>query len=255
MNRFRLAALAAFVLAAPGPAHAALNIFACEPEWAALAQELGGDKVTVYAATNGLQDPHQVQAKPSLIARARNADLVACTGAELEVGWLPALLQQAGNAMVMPGQPGHFAAADAVRKLDVPSQLDRAQGDVHAAGLTVPQFTQALQSALETFVRQPNVSVEVANYRPFFILGEVQRPGTYPYSANLTALNAVATAGGLTTSCSTVDCIAASGALRVQVMIWPSVLQFHPSPSCSEPMVAPAGRLMVTVSICVVPGP
>lgn len=71
-------------------------------------------------------------------------------------------------------------------------------GDVHAAGLTVPQFTQALQSALETFVRQPNVSVEVANYRPFFILGEVQRPGTYPYSANLTALNAVATAGGFT---------------------------------------------------------
>lgn len=71
-------------------------------------------------------------------------------------------------------------------------------GDVHAAGLTVPQFSAALQTALEAFVRQPNVSVEVANYRPFFILGEVQRPGTYPYSASLTVLNAVATAGGFT---------------------------------------------------------
>ncbi|MFZ2029565.1 MAG: polysaccharide biosynthesis/export family protein [Vitreimonas sp.] len=71
-------------------------------------------------------------------------------------------------------------------------------GEVHAAGLTVAQFSAALQHALEAYVRQPNVSVEVANYRPFFILGEVTRPGTYPYSANLTVLNAVATAGGFT---------------------------------------------------------
>ena len=85
-------------------------------------------------ATSALQDPHQIQAKPSLIARARNADLVVCTGAELEVGWLPILLQQSGNPKVQAGQPGNFAAADVVRKLDVPGQLDRAQGDVHAAG-------------------------------------------------------------------------------------------------------------------------
>jgi len=71
-------------------------------------------------------------------------------------------------------------------------------GSVAAAGKTVPEFTTVLQSALQQYVRQPNVSVEVANYRPFFILGEVQRPGTYPYSANLTVLNAVATAGGFT---------------------------------------------------------
>lgn len=71
-------------------------------------------------------------------------------------------------------------------------------GEVRAAGLTVMEFTQTLQTALQTFVRNPNVSVEVANYRPFFILGEVQRPGTYPYSAGLTVLNAVATAGGFT---------------------------------------------------------
>ena len=71
-------------------------------------------------------------------------------------------------------------------------------GDVQAAGLTVLEFTESLQVALREFVRQPNVSIEVANYRPFFILGEVQRPGTYPYSASLTVLNAVATAGGFT---------------------------------------------------------
>ena len=116
------------------PAQAALNVLACEPEWAALAQELGGKLLTVSSATNALQDPHQIQAKPSLIARARSADLVLCTGAELEIGWLPVLLQQSGNARVQAGQPGNFAAADAVRKLDVPGQLDRAQGDVHAAG-------------------------------------------------------------------------------------------------------------------------
>jgi len=88
----------------------------------------------VSVATNALQDPHQIQAKPSLIARTRNADLVVCTGAELEIGWLPVLLQQSGNAKVQAGQLGNFAAADFVRKLEVPGQLDRSQGDVHAAG-------------------------------------------------------------------------------------------------------------------------
>ena len=116
------------------PASAALKVLACEPEWGALAQTLGGDLVEVSVATTALQDPHQIQAKPSLIARVRNADLVVCTGAELEIGWLPPLLQQSGNARIQAGQPGNFAAADYVRKLDVPTQLDRAQGDVHAAG-------------------------------------------------------------------------------------------------------------------------
>ena len=130
----RLLAAVAAALAVAAPAHAALRVFACEPEWGALAQELGGALVDVSVATTALQDPHQIQAKPSLIVRARNADLVVCTGAELEVGWLPLLLQQSGNAKVQPGQPGNFAAADVVRKLEVPAQLDRSQGDVHAAG-------------------------------------------------------------------------------------------------------------------------
>src|SRR2546425_12456798 len=129
-----LALIAAPLALLVTPAHAALRVFACEPEWGALAQELGGSLVDVAVATSALQDPHQIQAKPSLIARARNADLVVCTGAELEIGWLPVLLQQSGNAKVLPGQPGYFAAADFVRKLEVPTRLDRSEGDVHAAG-------------------------------------------------------------------------------------------------------------------------
>jgi zinc/manganese transport system substrate-binding protein len=116
------------------PASAALNVFATVPEWGALAAELGGDKVSVYTATNALQDPHHVEAKPSLIARARGADLIVATGAELEIGWLPLVLQQAGNPKVQPGQPGYFEAAPFVTLLDKPARLDRADGDVHAAG-------------------------------------------------------------------------------------------------------------------------
>ena len=113
---------------------AALDVFACEPEWGALAQELGGDRVSVYVATSGFQDPHHIQAKPSLLARARRAQLVVCAGAELEIGWLPIVLRQSGNSAVQPGQPGYFEAANSVRRLEVPTRLDRSAGDVHAGG-------------------------------------------------------------------------------------------------------------------------
>ena len=116
------------------PASAALNIFACEPEWAALAQELGGDKVTVTSATTALQDVHHIEARPSLIARARNANLLVCTGAELEIGWLPLLLTQSGNKQIQPGQQGYLEASASVAKMEVPQLLDRSQGDVHPAG-------------------------------------------------------------------------------------------------------------------------
>lgn len=122
------------VLVAALPAAAALNVFACEPEWAALARELGGDKVNVYAATHALQDPHRIEARPSLIARARSAQLVVCTGAELEAGWLPPVLRESGNAVVQPGRAGYFEAAQFVVRLEIPAKLDRAEGDVHAAG-------------------------------------------------------------------------------------------------------------------------
>jgi zinc/manganese transport system substrate-binding protein len=129
--QFLLAAIAAFAVPL---AHANLSVFATVPEWGALVQELGGDKVKVYTATNALQDPHHVEARPSLIARARGADLVVATGAELEVGWLPLVLQQAGNAKVQPGAAGYFEATQSVPMLGKPARLDRAEGDVHPFG-------------------------------------------------------------------------------------------------------------------------
>ncbi|MGA7593843.1 MAG: zinc ABC transporter substrate-binding protein [Gallionella sp.] len=117
-----------------GSVHAAVNVFACEPEWAALTRQLAGDKADIYTATGPLQDPHQVQARPSLIARARNAQLVVCTGAELEIGWMPVVLQESGNSAIQPGSTGHFEAAKYVKMREVPTRLDRADGDVHPEG-------------------------------------------------------------------------------------------------------------------------
>lgn len=128
----RLSMLLLAVLALP--AAAALNVFATVPEWAALAKEIGGDRVQVFAATNALQDPHRIEAKPSLIARARGSQLVVATGADLEIGWLPVVLRESGNAAIHPGQPGYFEAAGVVRLMEVPVRLDRADGDVHPGG-------------------------------------------------------------------------------------------------------------------------
>jgi zinc/manganese transport system substrate-binding protein len=134
MKRFTAfaAGLAAVLVATA--AQAKINVFACEPEWGALASELGGDKVDVYVASTAKQDPHRIEARPSLIARTRLADIAVCTGAELEIGWLPVLLKTAGNQKVQTGQSGYFMAADYVSKLDVPARVDRAEGDVHPYG-------------------------------------------------------------------------------------------------------------------------
>jgi len=105
----------------------ALEVFACEPEWASLVSELAADDVNVTVATTAFQDPHRLQAKPSLIAAIRKADLVVCTGADLEIGWLPLLLRRGGS-------PEIFMAADFVRKLEVPKVINRSQGDIHPQG-------------------------------------------------------------------------------------------------------------------------
>lgn len=149
-------------------AQAALNIFACEPEWGALAKEMGGDNVKVYLATTAMQDPHHIEARPSLIAKMRQADLLVCTGAELEIGWLPVLLSESGNAKVQPGQPGHFEAARYVALLDKPAKLDRSEGDVHAAGnphfQTDPRNIAKVASALARTMAQID-SVNAMKYR------------------------------------------------------------------------------------------
>jgi len=132
MSYFRLFIL--FFASLPTVSYAALNVFACEPEWGALVTELGGDAVKVYSATTAMQDPHHIQARPSLIAQMRRAELVVCTGSELEIGWLPVLLRQSGNAAIQPGQPGYFEATRYVAMREKPAVLDRAQGDVHPGG-------------------------------------------------------------------------------------------------------------------------
>ena len=138
MNR-SLLAVAAFAIglaaAAPlSPALAEVRVFACEPEWAALAQAVGGDDVVVHSATHGRQDPHHIRARPSLIAQVRRADVLVCSGAELESGWLPVLMQRGARHQIQPGQPGHMTAADHVAVLDRPDTVDRSLGDIHPSG-------------------------------------------------------------------------------------------------------------------------
>lgn len=172
----RLYAIAASLLLAAItlPAHAALNIFATVPEWAALAQEIGGDKVKVYSATHGLQDPHRIEAKPSLIAQARAAQLVVASGAELEIGWLPLVIRESGNARIQVGQPGYFEATRFVTLLDVPAVLDRAHGDVHAGGnphiQTDPRNLLKVGEALATRLAEidpANAMAYLAGYQAF----------------------------------------------------------------------------------------
>lgn len=133
MKRLLAMTLGAATMLAAGTVNA-VEAFACEPEWKALLDEIGAGRVQARAAVTAQQDPHYIQARPSLISRVRNADLLVCTGAQLEIGWLPLLVRRASNARIQPGQPGHFLAADHVRKLEVPTQIDRSQGDIHPDG-------------------------------------------------------------------------------------------------------------------------
>jgi len=121
-------------LAAPLPVLAALNVLACEPEWAALTKEIAGDKASVFQAITALQDAHRIEARPSLIARARLADLLVCSGADLEIGWLPLLVTQSGNPRIRPGGPGYLEASQHVTRIEIPKIIDRALGDIHPAG-------------------------------------------------------------------------------------------------------------------------
>lgn len=111
-----------------------LHIFACAPEWGALAREIGGEKVDVFVASKAAQDVHHMRAKPSLLAAMRRADFVLCSGASLEIGWLPVLLNKAGKSEVQYGDVGSLMAADYVDKLEVMSTVDRSMGHVHPEG-------------------------------------------------------------------------------------------------------------------------
>jgi len=172
-HTIRIAVLLLITLAVR-PVSANLDIFACEPEWAALAQELGGTNVSTFSATTALQDPHQVQARPSLLAKARQADIAVCTGAELEIGWMPMIQRQAGNAKIQVGQSGYFQAADYVRMLETPTRLDRSEGDIHPMGnphiQTDPRNIALVAKALTERMAQvdpPNADKYAAGYQDF----------------------------------------------------------------------------------------
>jgi len=152
------ATILSLLLIMPLASRAELAIFSCEPEWAALAEEIGGDAVETSTATTAFQDPHYIEARPSLIARVRRSDLVICSGAQLEIGWLPLLLQKANNPAVSVGAPGYFEASSFVQRLEATGNVDRAQGDIHPEGnphvQTNPHNVLLIADALGQRMRQ-----------------------------------------------------------------------------------------------------
>jgi zinc/manganese transport system substrate-binding protein len=134
MNTFIRASLALLLLSLAMPSQAAIRVLATTADWGALTTELGGERVDVYTATSAMQDVHRVEAKPSLVARARTADLLVANGAELEIGWLPILLQESGNRKIQRNAPGYFEATSAVTLVEKPEKFDRAMGDIHPLG-------------------------------------------------------------------------------------------------------------------------
>lgn len=130
----RILLMAVGMLLAVSAAHATLNVVATTADLGSIAKEIGGNYVSVTVLGKPTEDPHFVDAKPSFIVKLNHADAVVEGGAELEIGWLPALLDQARNAKIVSGAPGHIACAAGVPLLDVPATLDRSRGDIHAAG-------------------------------------------------------------------------------------------------------------------------
>jgi zinc/manganese transport system substrate-binding protein len=168
---FLSAALSAIV--ATG-AEAKIKVVATLPDFASLAREIGGDKVEVSAMAKPTEDPHFVDARPSFVVQLRSADVLIDGGAELELGWLPPLLQNARNPKLEVGKPGRVQASQGVRLMNVPANVTRAAGDVHALGnphfMTDPIIakTVALHIA-QSFaaVDAPNAAFYDANYKKF----------------------------------------------------------------------------------------
>jgi len=158
-NKVTLSALLLTVVASPAMA---LNIFSCQPDWVSLVNEHAPD-AKVFSATTAYQDPHFIQARPSLIAKMRKADLVICSGAEQEIGWLPELQRQSRNSRVMAGSDGLFYVTDYVKMLDKRDNVDRALGDVHAHGNPHVQFAIADMVAVSKALAQRLALVDEAN--------------------------------------------------------------------------------------------
>jgi zinc/manganese transport system substrate-binding protein len=135
--KFKFLTAIALTLASVLPAHAQgkLNVMTAVEDLAAIAREVGGDRVTVESIARGYQDPHFVEAKPSFILKLQKADLLIVVGRELEIGWLPPLILQSRNAKIQPGAAGYLDASEHAKILELPQgQITRAMGDVHPLG-------------------------------------------------------------------------------------------------------------------------
>ncbi len=162
------------ILACAVSANAKLNVVATLPDFGSLAREIGGDKVDVVVLAKATEDPHFVDARPSFVVSMRNADVLIDGGAELEIGWLPPLLQNARNPKIEVGKPGRVEASAGVRLMNVPTNVTRAAGDVHALGN--PHFTvdPIIAKAIAQHIAQSfstldaaNAAVYDANYKKF----------------------------------------------------------------------------------------
>src|SRR5260370_9553406 len=165
---------AAFLILTPCLAQARLNVVATTPDFGSIAKEIGGDKVEVTTLAKPSEDPHFVDAKPSFIVKLNHADALVEGGADLEIGWLPALLDQARNDRLASGAPGRIACSQGVQLLEIPATLDRSKGDIHAAGnphyLTDPNNAKTVaRNIAERFSQLDPKSGEVfqANLKKF----------------------------------------------------------------------------------------
>jgi ABC-type Zn uptake system ZnuABC Zn-binding protein ZnuA len=177
MNFYRRAALALFAIAGTGASAAAqLRVVATTPDLGSIAKEVGGDKVTVVSLAKPTEDPHFVDAKPSHIVTLNRADALIEGGAELELGWLPPLLENSRNGKIAAGAPGRIVASEGVKMLEVPTSFDRSKGDVHSLGN--PHF----------LIDPVNVKVIARNIANHF--SEIDPKNAATYNGNLSRFNA-----------------------------------------------------------------
>ncbi len=169
MPIFRLFASLLFVLGTVASAQAKLNVVATLPDFGSLAREIGGDKVNVTVLAKPTEDPHFVDARPSFVVQLRSADVLIDGGAELELGWLPPLLQNARNPKIEIGKPGRVIAAQGVRLMNVPANVTRAAGDVHALGNPHFMTDPIIAKAVAQHIAQSFAAVDVAAYHDSWV--------------------------------------------------------------------------------------
>jgi zinc/manganese transport system substrate-binding protein len=169
LNLYKLAAIAVVALAGMGSqADAQLRVVATTPDLASIAREVGGSAVNVTALAKPTEDPHFVDAKPSHIVTLNRADVLIEGGAELELGWLPPLLENARNSKIGAGSPGRVVASEGIRLIEIPTSFDRSKGDVHSLGnphfLTDPVLAKVVAANIAQHFAQVD-SKNAALYR------------------------------------------------------------------------------------------